>query len=930
MRKVLLIALPLLLAVFALLSTDQAKPAALKGKITEFSLSDMPYDDGAGMILKWKPLDKSHRVIEYHIYRGVSPDSLFMLAKIEVDPKMGVMSPELFYYDRGDQPLIEFETAPTHLKKEKQQPANSPLYRYFPLDAKLLGTLTGRYNIVAGMKSDKFYYCSKPVKIGEDTFAGLKLKHFEYVFATPIPGQTYYYTVVPVNEKGQYLPPADIQKIVPEDNPPDNNAQYYSTWMKDTGVINYEWTPPVDSPDIAVWEGWLIPKSLAPGEGNPLPANWQANAIQLFQIDNIYTQGFQYHSVDTKAENIKLPDNPDNWTTVLAYSDYSGLSAACTARQHRTIVSKELPHDYGFTIEDKPNDKGDNLVVSIGKPIAYLNNATFTDAKKRKLRISYEISENQHYRIKNIDFVLKDKQGKLIEKATENFMDKVVLLRLPHNYIGLTDFNLEITLHSRGEHSADSEVTSEHVVFDPNNKLFRGETIYYRNEPVSKLYYDVLGKTNLDPDFLFGNRNNGITRAYDFSIPYEDIIYRPIQSYDAKSKCLTLDPKILVAVDQKSGNQLAVPLFKAAFEADLKKQQSEIASLKAKLAKFPAGQAPDSLTAALNAAESSYNYVLTNPTVKQANQAKNPKQWLKTMVQVRHQNARSYSYRLLKTDGRGALVISRTYADKHNNSTFIPKSEWFDTTKYATLIAMILLTGILVYTIFIFRRKEAYIRPIAGLQEIDNALGRATEMGRPIMFVPGWGTLGEVDMIASMLILAQIAKKAAEFDIRLISPHCDYMVLPLAQELVQTSYGEVGRPDAYNQNDIFYVSSEQFPFCAGVNGITIRERVATVFYMGFFNAEALLLTETGNQAGAIQIAGTDSTTQIPFFITTCDYTLIGEEFYAASAYMSHNYELICMLKTQDYFKLILVVLILVGTVLSSLHFNSLINFLPVE
>jgi len=243
---------------------------------------------------------------------------------------------------------------------------------------------------------------------------------------------------------------------------------------------------------------------------------------------------------------------------------------------------------------------------------------------------------------------------------------------------------------------------------------------------------------------------------------------------------------------------------------------------------------------------------------------------------------------------------------------------------------MILITLLLVYAIQVFRRKEAFIRPIAGLEEIDNAVGRATEMGRPIMFVPGWGTLGEPCTVASLMILAQVAKKSAEFDIRLISPHCDYMVLPLAQELVQTSYNEVGRPDAYNQNDIFFVSYDQFPFCAGVNGITVRERVATIFYMGFFNAEALLLTETGNQAGSIQIAGTDSTTQVPFFITTCDYTLIGEEFYAASAYLSKNHELVCMLKTQDYYKLVLVVIILVGSLLSTFHINSFIEFFPVE
>ena len=72
--------------------------------------------------------------------------------------------------------------------------------------------------------------------------------------------------------------------------------------------------------------------------------------------------------------------------------------------------------------------------------------------------------------------------------------------------------------------------------------------------------------------------------------------------------------------------------------------------------------------------------------------------------------------------------------------------------------------------------------------------------------------------------------------------------------------------------------------------------------MGYFSAEALLMTETGNQVGAVQIAGTDAVTQIPFFITTCDYTLIGEELYAASAYLNREPMLLGTLKAQDYFK----------------------------
>jgi hypothetical protein len=385
-----------------------------------------------------------------------------------------------------------------------------------------------------------------------------------------------------------------------------------------------------------------------------------------------------------------------------------------------------------------------------------------------------------------------------------------------------------------------------------------------------------------------------------------------------------------VAAIADSGYSLTIPLFKEQFDRDMAETKDEIAKYKTAIKAFPKGDVPDSLSSQLQSLEANYNYITGHPVYLQAQKAKNSRQWLKTMLKARYANSRSYSYRLLKTDGNGAFVITEPYVDSSGNKQFKPISEIIDDTKIMTFFATLLFCLLLIFAIYQYRRREAYIRPIAGLHELDNAIGRATEMGRPIMFVPGWGSLGDVCTIASMMILSQIAKKAAEFDIRLISPHCDYMVLPMAQEIVQSAFSEVGRSDAFDQNDIFYISGDQFPFCAGVNGITVRERVATVFYMGYFNAEALLLTETGNQAGAVQIAATDAITQVPFFITTCDYTLIGEEFYAASAYLSRNPELVSMLKAQDYFKLVMVVAMVVGTVLSTLHVTSFINSFPVE
>ncbi len=82
--------------------------------------------------------------------------------------------------------------------------------------------------------------------------------------------------------------------------------------------------------------------------------------------------------------------------------------------------------------------------------------------------------------------------------------------------------------------------------------------------------------------------------------------------------------------------------------------------------------------------------------------------------------------------------------------------------------------------------------------------------------------------------------------------------------------------------------------------------------MGYFFAEALILAETGNETGAIQIAGTDADTQLPFFITACDYTLMGEELYAASAYLSRQPLLVAQLRGQDIAKSIIAAALVVG------------------
>lgn len=892
-------------------------------KISQFSASDMPDDDGSGVILKWKPLSKEHRVIKYNVYRGVSPDSLFLLTYLEVDPKLGVLAPYLYYYDMGDQPLVEFESSPSRLKKEKDQKPDSPLYKKFPLDAALLSTIMDRFSIFAITKAAYLHKRSQPIKKEDKRYSGLKLTQLEGIYAIPKEGVTYYYSVAAVNERGRIFAAADVQSVVPIDNPPDATAILHASYITELGQMNFEWYPPTGASDINLWQGWMIPKEIL-GEGRQLPENWALRAVQIFEIPNLSASSVYYHSEEFPGQQF----DPALYTAVLSYRDYADQPAAIAANSFRHLSQAALPTLPNFKVMDKPNDKGDNMLVSFGKPLAYISLAEFTSKKHHKLKLNYDISENENYTVDKIRFIFKTKDGEEIGTIIENYVDKVIHLNIPEKHKKIKHIHAEIAVMLLHKSEYEPELVSQEVVYNEYFRRYQPQSTFVDGVDISKLFFDVLHKSKMDWDFSPGMRSNALTRTYDHTIAFEDVIFRPISDFDAESGRFLFDVRLGIAIDEEQGIYFDVPLYRESFREEMQERQKKIQELEIQLAGLT--QPDEELQAELEMAKAEYDFILNHPAYLEAEAATTDKAWRKVMLSWRDKAQRSYQYRLMATDTKSAFQLSEIYADADGNTWFYPISQWFDTTKTLTLLATFLMLILVVYAIVITRKKEVYIRPIAGLQELDNAIGRATEMGRPVMFVPGWGSLGDVCTIASLMILAQVAKKTAEYDIRLINPHCDYMVLPLAQEIISTSYSEVGRPDSYNQNDIFFISYDQFPFCAGVNGITVRERVATIFYMGFFNAEALLLTETGNQAGAIQIAATDAVTQIPFFITTCDYTLIGEEFYAASAYLSRNHDMVSMLKAQDYFKLFIILGIVIGTVLSSLHISGFIHAFPVE
>ncbi|MEO0096294.1 MAG: DUF6754 domain-containing protein [candidate division WOR-3 bacterium] len=238
------------------------------------------------------------------------------------------------------------------------------------------------------------------------------------------------------------------------------------------------------------------------------------------------------------------------------------------------------------------------------------------------------------------------------------------------------------------------------------------------------------------------------------------------------------------------------------------------------------------------------------------------------------------------------------------------------------LFAIILFTLFLIY--FMSRAKRGaklFIRKIAGLDAVEEAVGRATEMGKPILYVPGLGDIDFPSVIASMNILGEIAKKSAVYENPIIVVNCYPVVYTVAREVVKQAFTSEGKIDKFKDDYVRYLTESQFGYAAAINGIILREKPATNFFIGPFFAESLLMAETGNQVGAIQIAGTDQVLQLPFFVTACDYTLLGEEVYAASAYLTKEPVLVASLKAQDTGKILTLLILVLLTVLAFLKIN---------
>jgi hypothetical protein len=212
------------------------------------------------------------------------------------------------------------------------------------------------------------------------------------------------------------------------------------------------------------------------------------------------------------------------------------------------------------------------------------------------------------------------------------------------------------------------------------------------------------------------------------------------------------------------------------------------------------------------------------------------------------------------------------------------------------------------------RGKDIFVRRIPGLNEIEEAVGRAAEMGKPLLFHPGTGQVQEIGTLAALGVLGHVARQSARMGLQLIVTTFNPVMVPVVEGIVKQAYEDEGQGELYDPGNVRFLAASGDQLALATADLMRKEKTASHFFFGVYDYTSLLLAEPGNHTGAMQIAGTDQYFQIPFFIASCDYTVIGEELYAASAYLTRESTMLGSLIGQDYAKILLVALIVAGAV----------------
>lgn len=219
-------------------------------------------------------------------------------------------------------------------------------------------------------------------------------------------------------------------------------------------------------------------------------------------------------------------------------------------------------------------------------------------------------------------------------------------------------------------------------------------------------------------------------------------------------------------------------------------------------------------------------------------------------------------------------------------------------------------------------------RPLPALDTLRAALGRGAETGRAVHVAPGASVLGAADgsrattaeLIAGLLVAERVAGEAALNGAPILVSSGDAVAHLALRGSVRQSYQIAGQAQDYDPGRVQLLAhNDELAYATGVTTLYARQPLEASAMVGGFNQEFLLIGEEGAQRDLPQLAGTTSSVALPLMMLTASSTLIGEEIFAAEAYVAPAGPAQARLLTQDVLRTAVILILLGGFVYSLLQ-----------
>lgn len=232
------------------------------------------------------------------------------------------------------------------------------------------------------------------------------------------------------------------------------------------------------------------------------------------------------------------------------------------------------------------------------------------------------------------------------------------------------------------------------------------------------------------------------------------------------------------------------------------------------------------------------------------------------------------------------------------------------------LIIVIVFAGLMIiFAAAGSKRPERNLRDILAFSRLRRAVGLAVEAGTRLHISLGRGSIIGPENGAALVgftMLDRITRAASISDRPPVATTGDSVLSILSQDTLHSSYRAMGQEHEYNPSSAQLTGLTPFSFAAGAIPVIKDGEISANVLVGHLGSEAVFMSEAGERAGSITIAGSDSITGQAVLFAASQEPLIGEEVFAGGAYLNAGSFHVASLRTQDVFRWALIAFILIG------------------